>query len=138
MKIAIAKTYLPGAGSYRSLAMSHNVSETQVTEWVKKYRIHGEMAFSEHQGNARYSSEFKKQCVEAVLQGEGSVDDLVTRYNISSRSLLRGWIKLYNANIGLKDYDLKREVYMAQTGRKTTLEERKEIGYVTNAMAQWK
>ena len=33
----------------------------------------------------------------------------------------------YNANRELKDYDPKREVYMATARRKTTIEERKEI-----------
>ena len=43
------------------------------------------------------------------------------------RSVLRSWIKVYNANREFKDYNPKREVYMAEARRKTTLEERKEI-----------
>ena len=66
-------------------------------------------------------------CVKAVLLGEGSVDDIVAKYNISSREVLRNWIKRYNANRELKDYDPKREVYMAEARRKTSIEERKEI-----------
>jgi transposase-like protein len=65
--------------------------------------------------------------VEAVLRGEGSVDDIVARYNISTREVLRQWILRYNANMELKDYDPKRKVYMADARRKTTLDERKEI-----------
>ena len=67
------------------------------------------------------------QCVEAVLRGEGSVDDIVAKYNISDRKVLRCWIMQYNANMELKEYEPKREVYMAEAHRKTTLEERKEI-----------
>lgn len=48
-------------------------------------------------------------CVEAVLSGEGSVDDIVAKYNISSRNVLSCWIECYNANRELKDYDPKRE-----------------------------
>ncbi len=66
-------------------------------------------------------------CVKAVLSGEGSVDDIVAKYNISSREVLRNWIKRYNANRELKDYDPKREVYMAEARRRTSIEERKEI-----------
>lgn len=40
---------------------------------------------------------------------------------------LQNWISLYNANRELRDYDPKREVYMAEARRKTTLAERKEI-----------
>ena len=66
-------------------------------------------------------------CVEAVLGGEGSVDEIVAKYNISSRSVLRNWIMRYNANMELKDFEPRREVYMAEARRKTTLEERREI-----------
>ena len=58
-----------------------------------------------------------------VLRGDGVVDDIVAKYNISDSRVLRDWIKRYNANMELKDYDPKREVYMAEAKRKTTLEE---------------
>ena len=62
-----------------------------------------------------------------VLSGELSVLECVSKYEISSASVLRCWISEYNANRELKDYDPKREVYMAEARRKTTIEERKEI-----------
>ena len=40
------------------------------------------------------------------------MDDIVAKYNISNREVLRKWIQRYNANKELKDYDPKREVYM--------------------------
>ena len=52
---------------------------------------------------------------------------MIIKYDISSLSQLHNWISLYNANRELKDYDPKREVYMAEAKRKTTIEERKEI-----------
>ena len=62
-----------------------------------------------------------------MLRGEGSVDDIVAKYNISSHSVLRHWMKQCNDHIELKDYDPKREVYMAGARKKTSLYERKEI-----------
>ena len=59
--------------------------------------------------------------------GEGSVEEIVAKYNISSREVLRNWIKRYNANKELKDYDPKREAYMADARRKTTPDEGKEM-----------
>ena len=96
-------------------------------EWVAKFRIYGIDAFITQAGNTSYSSDFKMMCVEAGLSGEGSVGDIVAKYNVSSREVLRNWIKLYNTNKELKDYDPKREEDMADARRKTTLEERKEI-----------
>lgn len=123
----VSQEYLDGIGSYRFLAERYNIGTKTLQEWVAKFRIHGIDAFITQAGNTSYSSDFKIMCVESVLSGEGSIDDIVAKYNVSSREVLRNWIKLYNTNKELKDYDPKREVYMADARRKTTLEERKEI-----------
>lgn len=127
MKQAVVKEYLSGEGSYEALAKKHGIGSKSIKDWVRKYREHGKRGLQPRHGNSSYSSAFKKKCVEAVLRGEGSVDDIVAKYNISAREVLRNWIRRYNANKELKDYDPKREVYMADARRKTTLEERKEI-----------
>lgn len=127
LKVEIVKEYEAGKGSYKLLAEKYGVGEKSVKDWVRKYREQGELGLSARHGNSAYSAEFKTKCVEAVLRGEGSVDDIVAKYNISAREVLRNWIKRYNANKELKDYNPKREVYMADARRKTTLEERKEI-----------
>lgn len=123
----IVKKYLSGEGSYAVLAKEYGIGETTLRDWVHRYRKHGIVGFGNNRGNKDYSRAFKIKCVEAVLSGEESVNDVVAKYNISSRSVLRRWIKCYNANMELKDYEPKREVYMAEARRKTTLEERKEI-----------
>ena len=127
LKLEIVKEYEAGNGSYKSVAEKYGVGEKSAKDWVRKYREQGELGLSARYGNSAYSAEFKVKCVEAVLRGEGSVDDIVAKYNISDRMVLRGWLKRYNANKELKDYDPKREVYMASARRKTTREERKEI-----------
>ena len=126
-KIARVLEYLSGKGSYKSIAQANGVSGMTLSVWVKKYQEQGAVAFYKAEGNKRYDKAYKIKCVEAVLSGEGSVDDIVAKYDISSRSVLQRWIFKYNANRELKDYDPKREVYMAEARRKTTLEERKEI-----------
>ena len=126
-KLNMAKAYLSGAGSYRGLSEAHGIGESTLKACVALYREQGEAGFYHSTGNKHYNKEFKQMCVEAVVRGEGSVNDIVAKYNISDRKVLRGWIQRYNANKELKDYDPKREVYMASARRKTTLEERKEI-----------
>lgn len=123
----VSQEYLDGLGSYDSLAAKYQIGSTQLREWIAKYRQHGLSAFQSTKGNAPYSSEFKTLCVEAVLSGQGSVDDIVAKFNISSRKVLRDWISMYNANRELKDYNPKREVYIAEARRKTTIDERMEI-----------
>lgn len=122
----VSQEYLDGS-SYPFLAEKYGIGKTTLQQWVAKYRLYGIAAFIKHPGNSSYSSDFKKMCVEAVLSGEGSVDNVVAKYNISSREVLRRWIQCYNADRELEDYSPKREVYMAEARRKTTIEERREI-----------
>ena len=126
-KITVAKAYLAGEGSQRFLASQYGVSYSTVEDWARKYKEFGEKGFAMQSGNASYSAEFKLKCVESYLRGENSLDDIVIKYNISAKRVLQSWIQRYNANKELKDYDPKREVYMADARRKTTLDERKEI-----------
>lgn len=127
LKIKIAKAYIDGEGSYYSLANKYGVGHKSVEDWARKLLEHGEEAFIKSKGNRSYSSSFKTTCVEAVISGAGSVDEIVAIYKISSRSVLNKWIKQYNANRILKNYDPKREVYMANARRKTSIKERKDI-----------
>lgn len=127
LKIKVTESYLAGEGSYRELRERYGVSEKSIQIWVQKYREHGSTVFVRKVGNAHYSKEFKMMCVETVLRGQNNVDGVVAKYNISDRRVLRRWIKRYNANKELKDYDPKREVYMADARRKTTQKERREI-----------
>ena len=126
-KITIVKKYISGEGSYDSIARAYGIDKRTLRDWVRRYQEHGASVFYPTAGNAQYSKEFKTMCVEAVLRGDGSVGDIAAKYNISTRSVLSSWIMKYNANMELKDYEPKREVYMAEARRKTTLEERKEI-----------
>ncbi len=126
-KLAMVEAYLSGKGSYKSLAREYGVGAVTLERYVRKYQLHGAKIFSEKPGNAKYTAEFKKECVEKVLRGEASAMQVAAEYKISGESVLQNWISCYNANKKLKDYDPKREVYMAEARRKTTLEERKEI-----------
>ena len=124
----VSQEYLDGIGSIQFLADKYSIGYSTLKGWINEYRIHGISAFCHPTNrNRTYSKEFKLRCVEAVLNGEGTVDDIIAKYAISSRSVLRSWIKVYNANREFKDYNPKQEVYMAEARRKTTLEERKEI-----------
>ena len=104
-----------------------NCSSTSLSEWVAKYRVMGVNAFAHSHHNKSYSSELKTQAVEEYLSGNGTILEITIKYGISDTKVFRRWILKYNANIELKNYDPKREVYMAEARRKTTLAERRDI-----------
>lgn len=122
----VSQEYLDEKGSYAVLAKKYQVGRRTIEKWVGAYRIHGIDAFLSNTGNKSYTKEFKLLCVERVLSKDGSPSDIAYQYNIAP-AVLESWIKMYNANRELTDYCPKREVYMADARRKTTIEERKEI-----------
>lgn len=122
----VSQEYLDGKGSVRAIANKYMIGRATLQKWVAAYRIHGIDAFIYSSGNASYTGAFKIKCVEEVLNGYGSSVDIAAKYKVYP-SLLYAWIRKYNANIELKDYDPKREIYMAEARRKTTQDERKAI-----------
>lgn len=102
-------------------------STRTIRDWILAYQNGGIKALCPVTANHSYSSEFKIEMVRKYINGEGSVTDLCARYGIPAHATLQKWISLYNANRELRDYDPKREVYMAEARRKTTVDERKEI-----------
>lgn len=123
----VAKEYINGFSTLSELSAKYAISKYTIRDWVYAYREQGIEAFINNGCNKKYSKEFKILCVEKVLHGEGSIAEVTFKNGITSTRVLRDWISRYNANRELKDYDPKREVYMAEAGRKTTLDERKEI-----------
>lgn len=118
--------YLNGNKSRTQICEELCISSRTIQDWAAVYKRHGIAGFLRKAHNHSYSKEFKMKVVEEYIKGEGSSIDLGIKYDIPS-GLLRSWVRMYNANRELKDYNPKQEVYMAEARRKTTLEERKEI-----------
>lgn len=125
-KANIAKEYLDGFASSIELAKKYNVNNYTIRRWAHRYEKSGILAFLKEKKN-QYSADFKIFCVEQYMQGNMSMEEIIVTYNISSDSVLQNWISCYNANRKFKNYNPKKEVYMAEARRKTTIEERKEI-----------
>lgn len=119
--------YLSGKRSAVQICQDLKLKGHQnIQEWVWLYQEHGESAFIERNGNKTYSKELKILAVEEYISGGGSTRYICTKYNISSKRTLQNWIKQYNSDMKLSDYDPKPEVYMAAAKRKATIDERKE------------
>ena len=126
-KEKMIKAFQSGKIGKSQVQVVYGIHPSTMYKWIIKYNANGIAAFTHGTSNAGYSKEFKLQCVKAYLRGDGSLDEIVAKYNISSAWVLSGWIERYNANKELKDYTPKRGNYMAGASRKTTPEERKEI-----------
>ena len=118
--------YINGNRSSAEKCNCLHISTRTIQDWAAIYKKHGILGLTKKTKNRSYSKEFKMELVKKYISGEASSVDLAHQYDISS-GLLRNWIRMYNANIELKDYNPKQEVYMAKARRKTTIDERKEI-----------
>ena len=133
LKIAACKDFLSGEFSLSEVCEKYGIYynpkewSSELRKWSAQYEKYGESAFIRPKGNNSYTSSFKENVVADYLSGRGSFLDLAIKYNIPDPSTVRKWVSVYNANRELKDYCPKREVYMADARRKTTIEERKEI-----------
>ena len=118
--------YINGNRSSAEICNCLHISTRTIQDWAAIYKKHGILGLTKKTKNRSYSKEFKMELVKKYISGEASSVDLAHQYDISS-GLLRNWIRMYNANIELKDYNPKQGVYMAKARRKTTIDERKEI-----------
>jgi transposase-like protein len=126
-KIKACEDYVNGYRSVAEIAEDLSVSKSTVKKWNCFYRQQGPEAFLVTKGNKKYTKDFKEMVVQEYLDGYGSTNELAAKHKIPSHDTIRRWTLMYNSDMGLKDYDPKREVYMAKARRKTTIEERKEI-----------
>ena len=132
IKLKACEDYISGKYSHKEICEKYGIHfksnrTSMLNQWLPLYREQGPTAFLKTGGNRSYSSEFKKNAVLDYLSGQGSLANIAAKYNLRSSTQLLNWISLYNANRELKNYCPKREVYMADARRKTTIEERKEI-----------
>lgn len=117
-----AKACVEGRMSAGEAARRLGVDESQVREWVFRYKAHGAEAFREQERNTVYSSELKARAVREYIEGDLSQREIAAKYGLRSTSQLRNWIKVYNSGRNF-EHRMSGGSRMKQ-GRATTQEER--------------
>ena len=117
-----AKACVEGRMSAGEAARRLDVDESQVREWVFRYKAHGAEAFREQERNTVYSSELKAQAVREYIKGNLSQREIAAKYGLRSTSQIRDWIKVYNSGRNF-ERQMSGGCRMKQ-GRETTQEKR--------------
>lgn len=117
-----AKACVEGRMSAGEAARRLDVDESQVREWVFRYKAHGAEAFREQERNTVYSSELKAQAVREYIKGNLSQREIAAKFGLRSTSQIRDWIKVYNSGRNF-ERQMSGGSRMKQ-GRETTQEER--------------
>lgn len=121
-RVEAAKACVEGRMSAGEAARRLGVDESQVREWVFRYKAHGAEAFREQERNTVYSSELKAQAVREYIKGNLSQREIAAKYGLRSTSQIRDWIKVYNSGRNF-EHRMSGGSRMKQ-GRETTQEER--------------
>lgn len=109
----------------RDFLQQNNISKDTLNNWIHLFQIYGIDGLEGATGWKQYSKEVKLAAVFDYLSGNFSQDEIIRKYEISSRSVLDRWIKHYNDHRELND--TKRVNISMIKGRSTTQEERLEI-----------
>ena len=127
IKLKYVQEYLEGKIRLCDICEELNITRWTFHWWITKYNLNGSEGLRQISQNTKYPKEIKNFAVEDYLLGRGSLLDICKKYNISSDSVLRRWIKIYNnSHKQCKTFNVKENKFMTK-GRKTTYDERIEI-----------
>ena len=129
-KVKIVERCLSGEIGIRQAAREFGVDNHSILNWISIYQYDGPVGLLNQPKNRYYSKDLKMSAVNDYLNGEGSLQNICTKYGIRSRRQLTDWIKVYNSGGILKTST--GGAYMKKA-RKTTLDERLKI--VTDCLA---
>ena len=125
LELKIINEYEAGSISLKSAYDKYAVPQSTVKEWLMIYKSQGIYGLKGSNKNKKWDKETKIAAVEDYLNCIGSLKDICIKYKISSWSLLRRWIKVYN-NIH-KEFKTTGGIKLMTKGRKVTYDEKVEI-----------
>ncbi|WP_419096463.1 IS3 family transposase [Ureibacillus endophyticus] len=125
-KLRIIKFYHEENYTLNEVAQIFNVHRDTIKDWQNDYFHFGEEGLERLPKHRFYSKEVKIAAVQDYLSGKYSLREVTRKYQLSSRSVLRNWIKKYTSHSELQDSGKGLSQSMTKK-RKTTVEERIEI-----------
>ncbi|WP_400246790.1 transposase [Niallia sp. JL1B1071] len=124
-KFEIIMAYVDRQTSISDFCQQYGISTRALHDWLYLFQTYGTSGLQASSGWKRYTKEVKTAAVLDYLSGGYSLIEITHKYEISSRSVLKDWIKKYNDHRELKE--TKRMNNSMIKGRSTTQEERLEI-----------
>ncbi|MGM9937129.1 MAG: helix-turn-helix domain-containing protein [Candidatus Ornithomonoglobus sp.] len=127
IKLQAVLDYQQGKGSVQSIAKSIGAGKTSIERWIMIYESQGADGLRETHHNRVWSEDIKLAAVSEYLSGNYSQENICRKYKISSASILKSWIKVYNdSHKELKSTGNRRNKPMTK-GRTVSFDEKVEI-----------
>ncbi|WP_078594209.1 helix-turn-helix domain-containing protein [Evansella clarkii] len=125
-KLRIIAEYNEGDLSGEEIARKYGVNAGTINDWGTLYREYVADSLEPVKGHTLYSAELKQAAVHDYLSGRFSQREVIRKYGISTRTVLIGWVELYNGHKALKN-DRKGLSRSMTMGKKVCFEEKVEI-----------
>lgn len=110
----------------KEICEMYEIGKSALLHWQVKYETEGIEGLKESSTWKSYTKELKEAAVQDFLNHGLTMRETLTKYKISSQSVLKRWVKKYTSHSELKDSGKGMSKAMTK-GRKTTVEERIEI-----------
>ncbi len=123
LKLHILQLFEEGHYSINELCERFSIDHQTFHRWKE---AGGREGLQEAASCKFYSKELKLAAVEDYIQRNYSQMEVLAKYEISSTSVLKSWVKKYTSHSEIKDSGKGMRQAMTE-GRKTTFEERIEI-----------
>lgn len=125
-KLKAVEDYLLGKRSISQICLELRIHHSTCRSWLRKYHSQGIKGLETLNKNTYYPETLKLQAVSDFLKNSASLQEICSRYNISSHSILLSWIKKYNSHEISKSHNVAEDKNMTK-GRTTTYEEKVDI-----------
>lgn len=125
-KAKAVEDYLNGKKTSKQILQECGIDAVTLRQWVCLYKASGIDGLTPKGSNKCYPPELKMQAVNDCLAGQLSLTEILLKYKISDKKVVKRWIKKYNSHGEFKSRKSGSEIYMAK-GRETSFEERQEI-----------
>lgn len=117
-----------------TVAKENNINRGTLSDWLRKYKEFGPESLQPYRRKYHYTYHEKLAAVKSVVLDGKSIQGTVKEFNISSKAVLKAWIKNYNSQKELKNTgsglsDMKSK----KPSKQTSLQERLEIVQYTIA-----
>ena len=126
VKLEVLKRWEYGTSTLTEIVKEYKVNKNTIRKWKYNFDTYGSEGLKESSTWKSYTKELKLSAVSDYLSGKYSIPEVVRKYEISSDSVLRKWIKKYNSHREIKDTSKGRLNSMTK-GRKTTWDERIQV-----------
>lgn len=125
-KLEVLKSYEENCYSISELISMYKVTWDSLMTWKRNFEKYGAEGLQEATTTKKYSKELKLAAIQDYQSGRYTIREVTRKYEISSTSVLRKWIKDYNCHREIKATS-KGMSHSMTKGRSTTWEERIEI-----------